>query len=1052
MLYLLVTIAHFKQFGKVNPELLGELEGSLKTVCERHGVPLQPLREGAALYSLGPEAGTEPRRALEFVLPMLDVLEDKKEELFGFQLLIAAASEPALRPLKDLLFSCEEDGQLWIEAGAISLFSGLVESRRVGELWKVTSRSLPQEPAREIRTLAWVQEGLVFEGFRILKEQLSGHGKERGLYLYGPVAQDRRAIVDCLQVRLAGSAAVQRFPRLYTLFQRRSVLHPFLNSLDPLFLPQAARYLRPLERKVWDELADLLAYLKPAAGGAPNPQKSLAGWPQGIPAGLAQRESGAGQAHREPRSGPAPAGPAFTAIELCPDHLAEDFLLVYQLYLAAYFRMLEENFLPAVLICEDIETYQPTTLRYLALLLKDFGHNPAFLPVLSSAVKQPPEGLGFLSPAFLPTRPLRLKEMGRLAAEQYPGLKFSRHDWQALRLRVGGRPIPFHHALLLLERKELIGGQDGQYRWQGGEGWLQTLPKRALTFTWQVTSGLEEELERVLYVVYLQQGLLDLAGLLGFLATLGIAEEEASRRLAALADLGLIYIAGHAVPAFPGLRKRLRRRMMEREPELEDKLMEYLIGLWRQGAFPHRVLLFFLLIKSRHSATAYEVLRELLKRKLDELDFAGVRIFLEPRNFHLESAMGPETEKNLQLLIGAVRIRYSLLAGSRKEAEAAYLKAVDLGSDFQVSPLKGELFLQIARYLATRGETNIALQWAKKALVQFQSCNAPVEEREATLEVGAVMLSDARLDEALEYFTLAEQSAARGPSLVGLRLASLRASALYIQGNLSRAQAETHTGLAQARQLKRREWELALSFMAGRILFELGSYQEASRGFQEALAVEALYPAPAARGVLYAWLARAMAFGGNPVEAQRLLSTQKESWELCMFLAETCYFQHEYALALEYCGKALSIIPNPESFPGERFLWADGFAGVEGNCVILAKDGALGLRLIQGLQAYLWGLQGSVERASEQLHAITRSGRIPEADPYQSLYHYWYARILPDLRIGEMDDRMTVLNKALQLLQQRAARIEDSAKRWHYLNNNHWNAGLFAEAHKRKLI
>jgi tetratricopeptide (TPR) repeat protein len=1064
MLYLLLTIAHFKQLGKVNQELLGELEGSLKTVCERHGVPWQPLREGVALYSLGSEGGTEPRRVLEFVLPVLDVLEDKKEELFGFQLLIAAVSEPALRPLKDLLFSCEEDGQLWIEAGAISLFSGLVESRRIGELWKVTSRSLPQEPARETRTLAWVQEGLVFEGFRILKEQLSGHSKERGLYLYGPVAQDRRSIVDCLQVRLAGSAAVQRFPRLYTLFQRRSVLHPFLNSLDSLFLPQAARYLRPLERKVWDELADLLVYLKPATG-ARNLQKPLAAWPQGIPAGLAQHESGAGRApgaarsagpaglaqHESP-SGSAPGGVASAAIELCPDHLAEDFLLVYQLYLAAYFRMLEENFLPAVLICEDIETYQPTTLRYLALLFKDFGHNPAFLPILSSSVKQPPEGLGFLSPTFLPARPLRLKEMDHLAAELYPGLRLSRRDWQALRMRVGGRPIPFHHALLLMENKGLIGEQDGQYRWQGGEDWMQTLPKRAMTFTWQVASTLEAELERVLYVVYLQQGLLDLTGLLGFLATLGIAEEDASRRLAALADLGLIHVAGHAVPAFPGLRKRLRRRLQEREPELEDKLMEYLIGLWRQGTFPHRVLLFFLLIKSRHSATAYEVLRELLKRKLDELDFAGVRIFLEPRNFHLNSAMGPDVEKNLQLLLGAVRIRYSLLAGSRREADAAYLKAVDLGSDFQVSPLKGELFLQIARYLATRGETNIALQWAKKALVQFQSCNAPAEEREATLEVGAVMLSEGRLDEALEYFTLAEQSAARELSLVGLRLASLRAAALYIQGNLSRAQTETQAGLARARQLKRREWELALSFLAARILFELGSYLEAARGFQEALAVEELYPAPAARGVLYAWLARAMAYGGNPVEAQRLLQAQKESWEQCLFLAEACYFQHEYSLALEHCGKALSIIQNPESFPGERFLWADGFAGVEGNCVILAKDGALGLRLIQGLQAYLWGLQGSVERASEQLHAITRSGRIPETDPYQSLYHYWYARILPDLRLEEMDDRMTVLNKALQLLQQRAARIEDSALRWHYLNNNHWNAGLFAEAHKRKLI
>jgi tetratricopeptide (TPR) repeat protein len=1076
MVYLLVTVAHFKQLGKVNQDLLVELEAGLKTACERHGVPWQSLREGTALYPLGSEAGIEARRALEFVFPVLAVLEDKKEELFGFQLLIAASSEPALRQLKGLLLACEEDAQLWIEAGAISLFSGLVESQRVGELWKVTSRSLPQEPAREARTLAWVQEGLVFQAFRILKEQMSSKSSERGLYLYGPVAQDRRAIVDALQVRLAGSAAVQRFPRLYTLFQRRSVLHPFLNSLDPVFLPHAARYLRPLERKVWDDLSDLLAYLKPASELAQNLQKPLAGWPHGVPTGLSQRDTQPGPApgtargagptglsQRDMQPGPAPGtarGAAAKAasvaglrnVELCPDHLAEDFFLVYQLYLAAYFRMLEENFLPAVLICEDVETYQPTTLRYLALLMKDFGQLSAFLPVFSSSAKQLPEELGFLTPTPLAARPLRLKEMGRLAAELYPGLKLPRLDWQAIRLRVGGRPILFHHALQFLERKGLIGAQDGQYRWQGAEHREQALPKRALTLTWQVASGLGAELERTLYIVYLQQGLLDLSGLFGFLASLGIAEEEAVRRLTALADLGLIHLAGHAVPVFPGLRKRLRRRVLDGEPGLEEKLMEYLIGLWRRGAFPHRVLLFFLLIKSRHAATAYEVLGELLRRKLDELDFAGVRIFLEPKNFHLTTAMGAVVEKSLQLLLGAVRIRYSLLGGSRRDAESAYLKAVDLGSDFQVSPLKGDLFLQIARYLATRGETNIALQWAKKAQIQFQSCNAPAGEREATLEVGSVMLADGRLDEALEYFNLAEQAAAREASLSQLRLAGLRTAALFIQGNLSRAQTEALDGLARAGRLKRREWELALSFLAARIQFELGSYEQAARGFQEALAVEALYPAPAAREVLYAWLARALAYGGSPAEAQRVLSSLKENWEQCLFLAEACCFQREYSRALEHCGKALSVTQNPESFPGERFPWADGFAGMEGHCVILAKDGALSLRLIQGLQAYLWGLQGSVERAGEQLHAITRSGRIPETDPYQSLYHYWYACILPDLRMEEMDDRMTVLNKALQLLQQRASRIEDSTLRWHFLNNNHWNTGLFAEARQRKLI
>jgi hypothetical protein len=204
--------------------------------------------------------------------------------------------------------------------------------------------------------------------------------------------------------------------------------------------------------------------------------------------------------------------------------------------------------------------------------------------------------------------------------------------------------------------------------------------------------------------------------------------------------------------------------------------------------------------------------------------------------------------------------------------------------------------------------------------------------------------------------------------------------------------------------------------------------------------------------VLYAWLARAFAYAGSPELALRILGPLKQSWESCLFQAEACFFSRELAKALEYCGQALSLTSSLETYSGERVLWADGFSDVEGRCLVLAKDGALALRLVQSLQAYLWGLEGSVERATEQLHAITRSGHIPEADPYQSLYHYWYASILPDIRQEALDDRLTVLNKALQLLQQRASRIEDSTLRWHYLNNNRWNAGLFAEARRRKLI
>jgi hypothetical protein len=51
-----------------------------------------------------------------------------------------------------------------------------------------------------------------------------------------------------------------------------------------------------------------------------------------------------------------------------------------------------------------------------------------------------------------------------------------------------------------------------------------------------------------------------------------------------------------------------------------------------------------------------------------------------------------------------------------------------------------------------------------------------------------------------------------------------------------------------------------------------------------------------------------------------------------------------------------------------------------------------------------------------------------------------------------MDDGVTVLSKALKLLQQRASRIDDSQVRWNFLNQNTWNARLLAAAKDKKLI
>jgi hypothetical protein len=209
---------------------------------------------------------------------------------------------------------------------------------------------------------------------------------------------------------------------------------------------------------------------------------------------------------------------------------------------------------------------------------------------------------------------------------------------------------------------------------------------------------------------------------------------------------------------------------------------------------------------------------------------------------------------------------------------------------------------------------------------------------------------------------------------------------------------------------------------------------------------------PAARRVLYTWLGRAHAYVGGHATAMRILNHCEDSWERQYFLAECHFFQQEYGPALAACGRAISAERAAFRPPVERVVWADGFRDVEGRCLELARENAMELRLLHALQGYLWGLEGSSERAVEQLHSLTRGGRLPPSDPYQSLYHYFYACVLPEVRKDDLDDSLTVLSKALKLLQQRASKTEDSSLRWRYLSSNYWNGLLFAEARKKKMI
>ncbi|KKK54146.1 hypothetical protein LCGC14_3087670, partial [marine sediment metagenome] len=306
-------------------------------------------------------------------------------------------------------------------------------------------------------------------------------------------------------------------------------------------------------------------------------------------------------------------------------------------------------------------------------------------------------------------------------------------------------------------------------------------------------------------------------------------------------------------------------------------------------------------------------------------------------------------------------------------------QAVDLVDEFDQRVQQGDLLLQLSHFRKMDGEIDLALDWAKKAQIQYQTAGFSEGEHRASTELGSILLADGKLDEALEYFgfSLAE---GHWELLEDIRVRSCRAVALFLTGNLSLALAEAEEGVLQASSAKCREWELYLRFIKGRVHFELGLYQEAMNDFLTGLACERLYPCPEARIVIYAWLGRSQAYLGQIKGALALLSCLEATSEKSFFLAEAHYFSGNFGKAAEWIDRAHSQVRESQDlrqnqYPGERVFWTDGFSLLEGRCFVLLQDRSLLKRLIKTFQAYLWGIEGRIETAVETLYAITRGER-----------------------------------------------------------------------------
>jgi tetratricopeptide (TPR) repeat protein len=639
------------------------------------------------------------------------------------------------------------------------------------------------------------------------------------------------------------------------------------------------------------------------------------------------------------------------------------------------------------------------------------------------------------------------RELRSFTQHIFPGLEIPETVARRLRRMSGGLSVTVASYLQYLLRTGRIRTDGARYSWvQSGEDEEEILPANPLSVSWYLIRSLHDDAFLMLYAIHLAGGLLDRDGLLGFLQAEGFEGPAIDRSLEGLLASGLMVEGEQLIPRFPGLRRKLEELLGEQGARLRDAFVAYLVTLWEKGSYPHQVLLFTFLARNGRTGLALRVLPAVIRRRIDEGDAAGARAFCDPSRLDFSAAPSPAEKKSLGLITTLGTLQAALLEGKLDECARA---VAALGREAG----RGEALVACATVDLAAGDAASALDRLKKALLGFQEAGDQAGERSAYLVLGITMMGDGRTGEAVEYLGLSERlSLEASDQLAALRAGVALAGCLFIEGRYSRCLAQIEAALARARVTFQRDAELFLRFLEARVHFQLGSYEHTGNLLQACLAHAELYSIDPAMPVLASWLGRAVLYLGDLPRGIACLERLEPCREVLLFLAEGLLLSREPERALQRAQQALSL-PDDGRFPPPLGPgWKDGFWCVEGRCFRLSRSDALLRRSLSGFRAYLLGLTGSPAEAARELHGLTRGGKQVEEDPSAFMAHYLYSLVLLDSAPDQLDDKATVLGKALKGLQERASRIDTPVQRSAFLTLNLWNRRIMEDARARKLV
>jgi tetratricopeptide (TPR) repeat protein len=392
----------------------------------------------------------------------------------------------------------------------------------------------------------------------------------------------------------------------------------------------------------------------------------------------------------------------------------------------------------------------------------------------------------------------------------------------------------------------------------------------------------------------------------------------------------------------------------------------------------------------------------------------------------------------------------ALMHGTQEDINQAFLT---LPPESEAFPLyKAHIYIGMTGYYLSIKNSPLALKSVKEAMILSQAQGRGKSLVQVYRLFSLVNVSQERLNDALEYFTFAIESA----EVIGIQdeltlAAYYAAGTHFLFGNIAKADRLASLAEAAAIASGRTDWADRSRFLLGRIRFETGRYQDALDIFEGL--VSQCPPSSDRVQICSAWIFRTDVFLNRSYPR----IPDRMNYDARLFAVEAAYLSGNYQETLTLADALTSDLPEGNFLFIEQPDWRSGFSQCEllifslRNFFFRLSSTYRALALCRVKQPDAEIEKETRTEAQDSLRRVLREDGMPQMDPNDAFYYYAYYCVLQETGAVEVDMN-TAVSLAFKRLQSRASRIDDPQVKRSYLSLNYWNKILGQAARKHKLI